>query len=346
MNDLNKFLKGIPRGLWTVILVFIIIVCALPAILTLPGLLDFSDTGEIGDTIGGIMGPFIAILAALLTFIAFWAQFEANRELIKENRRNHFENRFYKMLDIHLESVAELNKRKEDEKIDSIFHVWCLEIENLFNFIKTQSDFGGYIDEIKTKYKNDPDQKDFRDFLVSMQSSHEVLEQVVFETVYSLFFNGSTSMLRYGDSHQTFLANQYASIITTLILSKGGDGAELLKIQPKNELLGRYYRHLFQIVKFVVEQPDDLFDEKNWKSGYLSVLRFQMSNYEQMLLYYNAQSSIGGAWNEKHYIEDYKLIKNIPYFNIALCAGTAPNVMYEEAIKKAEEKGEKFFERY
>ena len=123
MNDLKKFLKGIPRGLWMVILVFVIIVCALPAILTLPGLLDFSDTGEIGDTIGGIMGPFIAILAALLTFIAFWAQFEANRELIKENRRNHFENRFYKMLDIHLESVAELNKRKEDEKIDSIFHL-------------------------------------------------------------------------------------------------------------------------------------------------------------------------------------------------------------------------------
>lgn len=135
MNDLKKFLMGIPRGLWTVILVFIIFVCLLPAILTLPGFLDFSSTGEIGDTIGGIMGPFIAIFAALLTFIAFWAQFEANRELIKENRRNHFENRFYKMLDIHLDSVAELNKRKESEKIDSIFHVWCNEIENLFNLL-------------------------------------------------------------------------------------------------------------------------------------------------------------------------------------------------------------------
>ena len=153
-------------------------------------------------------------------------------------------------------------------------------------------------------------------------------------------------MLKFGDSHQTFFANQYASIITTQILSKGGDGAELLKIQPKNELLGRYYRHLFQIVKFVVEQPNDLFDEKDWKSGYLSVLRSQMSNYEQLLLYYNAQSSIGSAWNEKHFIEDYKLIKNIPYFNIALCAGVAPNVVYEKAIKEAEEKGDRFFERY
>ena len=92
--------------------------------------------------------------------------------------------------------------------------------------------------------------------------------------------------------------------------------------------------------------PDDLFDEKDWKGSYLSVLRSQMSNYEQMLLYYNAQSSIGCAWNEHHFIEDYKLIKNIPYFSIARCAGIAPNVMYKKAIKDAEEKGEKFFERY
>lgn len=346
MNDLKNFIKGIPRGLWMVVVVFIIFVCSLPAILTFPGFLDFSNTGDIGDTIGGIMGPFIAIFAALLTFIAFWAQFDANCELIKENRRNHFENRFYKLLDIHLDSVAELNKRKKDEKIDSVFHVWCNELENLFKLLKTQSDFGGYIDVIKEQYKKDPDQKEFIGFLVSMQSSHEILEKVVFEAAYSLFYNGSTSMLKYGDSHQTFLANQYASIITALILAKGGDGAELIKIQPKNELLGRYYRHLFQIVKFVVEQSDDLFDEKDWKRGYLSVLRSQMSNYEQMLLYYNAQSSIGSAWNEKHFIEDYKLIKNIPYFNIAQCAGIAPNVMYEKAIKEAEEKEERFFERY
>ena len=38
----------------------------------------FSDTGEIGDTIGGITGPFIAIAAAGLTFIAFWVQYKAN----------------------------------------------------------------------------------------------------------------------------------------------------------------------------------------------------------------------------------------------------------------------------
>ena len=55
-----------------------IVICSLPWVLTREWFLDFSDTGEIGDTIGGIMGPFIAIAAAGLTFIAFWVQYKAN----------------------------------------------------------------------------------------------------------------------------------------------------------------------------------------------------------------------------------------------------------------------------
>lgn len=31
---------------------------------------DFSETGPIGDTIGGIMNPFIALVGILLTFLA------------------------------------------------------------------------------------------------------------------------------------------------------------------------------------------------------------------------------------------------------------------------------------
>jgi len=51
--------------------------------------LDYSETGQIGDTIGGITAPFIAIGAAFLTFLAFWVQYQANQkqwELILEER--------------------------------------------------------------------------------------------------------------------------------------------------------------------------------------------------------------------------------------------------------------------
>lgn len=56
-----------------------VVIFGLPTIFTqLPSIVDFTETGEIGDTIGGIMGPFVAIGAAFLTFMAFWVQKEAN----------------------------------------------------------------------------------------------------------------------------------------------------------------------------------------------------------------------------------------------------------------------------
>lgn len=49
----------------------------------------FWETGQLGDTIGGILSPFIAIGAAFLTFIAFWVQYQANQkqwEMIRNER--------------------------------------------------------------------------------------------------------------------------------------------------------------------------------------------------------------------------------------------------------------------
>lgn len=342
MNDLKQFLKSVPNGIWITILIFILVIFALPMLFTLPGFIDFSETGQIGDTIGGTMGPFIAILAALLTFFAFWTQFDANRELINENRRNHFENHFYKMLDIHLENVANLNKRIEQTNADSCFHVWCDEIMNLFNMYQMQSDLSGFIDYIKKQYGNEPTQKEFLQFLTNLQESSEENQKVIFEITYSHFFNGGFSEMKYKDSDKTEYIRQFSSLFTTYLQSYCGFKYES---KPKNELLGRYYRHLFQIVKTVDEQDDNLFTEEDWKGKYIGILRSQMSDYEQLLLFYNAQSSLGKAWNDKNYIENYRLIKNIPYNAIAFCAGESPWHRYNSTIQALEKKGEKFFEK-
>lgn len=188
MNDLKQFIKSVPLGIWTIIGIFILIVFALPLLFTRPGFIDFTETGQIGDTIGGTMGPFIAILAALLTFFAFWTQFDANRELINENRRNHFENHFYKMLDIHLENVADLNKRFVGTDVDSCFHVWCNEILNMYNMLIMQSDLGGFIDYIKMQYSGESTQKEFIAFLTNLQESLDEHQKVIFEITYSYFF--------------------------------------------------------------------------------------------------------------------------------------------------------------
>jgi len=51
-----------------------------PILFTSFSIFDFSETGQIGDTIQGIMSPFIGIAGILLTFIAFYIQYEANEK--------------------------------------------------------------------------------------------------------------------------------------------------------------------------------------------------------------------------------------------------------------------------
>ncbi len=62
------------------VLTGLIIVFALfaPLIFTSKGRIDFTGTGQIGDTIAGTMGPFIAIAGVIVTFLAFLMQKNAN----------------------------------------------------------------------------------------------------------------------------------------------------------------------------------------------------------------------------------------------------------------------------
>ena len=45
---------------------------------------SFIDKGQIGDTIGGITNPLIGIVGSLLTFFAFWVQYQANVQQRKQ----------------------------------------------------------------------------------------------------------------------------------------------------------------------------------------------------------------------------------------------------------------------
>lgn len=56
--------------------------CFAPVIFTRTKLfecIDFSNTGEIGDTIGGTMTPIVSLVAVILTYLAFLKQVEANK---------------------------------------------------------------------------------------------------------------------------------------------------------------------------------------------------------------------------------------------------------------------------
>lgn len=103
--------KTFTSDFWIFLLVFLAIVgiiCCFPLWFVQSGKIDFSNTGQIGDTIGGIMGPFVAIAASLLTFLAFWVQYKANVQQRNDIALERFESNLFELIHIQQEITNNL----------------------------------------------------------------------------------------------------------------------------------------------------------------------------------------------------------------------------------------------
>lgn len=106
-----KYSLGINWWLFALItLVVLLAVLFMPVALSWRWI-DFFDltkveSARIGDAIGGITAPFVAIIAAAITFIAFWVQYMFNKDQSEYLEKERFEHNFYEMLSIH-ESITE-----------------------------------------------------------------------------------------------------------------------------------------------------------------------------------------------------------------------------------------------
>lgn len=97
--------------------------------------------------------------------------------------------------------------------------------------------------------------------------------------------------------------------------------------------IGNYFRLLFQAIEYVDNQPFLSYKEKY---KYIKMLRGQMSNMEEAVLFYNSLCDLGLAWEYgnhekgKDLITKYNLIKNIPA-NLTKISFEEfyPNVYYE-----------------
>ena len=84
------------------LLLLFVLILLLPSLLTQLSfsIFDFTETGQIGDTIGGITAPFIGIIAGYLTFLAFHEQYRANIEAKNDLAKERFESKFYNFLSL------------------------------------------------------------------------------------------------------------------------------------------------------------------------------------------------------------------------------------------------------
>ncbi|MCD8091807.1 MAG: putative phage abortive infection protein [Bacteroides sp.] len=240
------------------------------------------------DQIKGSEGVF-ALISLVLLFITLNKQ-------IKSYRIDKFENKFFEMLKLHRENVAEFKLGGMANR--EIFIALIREFKLVFQFINSQSSICG-----------DNEFQKQRNALVAS---------------YLILFFGIRS-----DNNST-LKNMLPSYLNTdidlLFTNLKSYGDEYSKENNKDKFyytyydghqsrLGHYYRHLFQMVDYV-NNCSFLSDKQRYE--YVKTLRAQLSNYEQALFFLNSLTPLGIIWwhnkrkKKKGYILIYKLVKNIP----------------------------------
>ena len=281
---------------------FVFFICALislASILILKQIYRDTPAQDLATVIGGVLGTSLSFFGSILVYKALRSQIKANRIISDQFKIQQFESKYYEMLRLHKENVNNLkielteieyvggiNKRVHELKGTDVFEIFCLEIEELFKTI------------------------------IPLR----IDEEYSFIAAYAIFFNG-----KFTDNDEKYmkaleniktrrLANKkliepfqpegnviYYHVVTNYEL-----------IQGHSEKLSQYFRHLFLTVKFVANQKEEFlkYDEKR---EYLRMLRAQMSNYEQVLLYYNWLSGFGKEWENKNntFFTDYRMIHNV-----------------------------------
>lgn len=293
-------------GFYLILILGFISIFLLPLILTreIWSFVNYNNSGAIGDTINGIAGPFIALIAAILTFIAFYIQYKANiqqrdqfkltleaqniersaQEKIWQIER--FENKYFQLIQLHRDNVAEIAIGKIYGK-----KTFVLMVREFRCILKITSR------------------------VAQEQGLFFLKEQIFIISYYALFFGvgpNSSRMLKEAlrDYNSAFVDafEKALNDNTTKDNVKKDRGFNYTPFEGHQSRLGHYYRHLYQTVTYVDKQTI-AFD----KYEYVKTIRAQLTTHEQALLFINSLTPLGKAWLDNDLIIKYKFVKNIPH---------------------------------
>ena len=217
--------------------------------------------------------------------------------IVNQQKRTDLERQFYEMLKIHCDKVKNLqaesfytdpttgNQSQKTANGQDFFR--CLLEE--FNLI--------YSKIYESEKKEDIFNKAYRTFFFGIDSTAKELEKKTVETIRNFVFQNSNTLV--WQNHPKLIP-----VKDSLFMGR-------------MDQLVSYYRHLFLIVKTVVQFDDKLFSYAD-KRQFLRILRAQLSSAEQTLLLFNWLSGHGKEWEEdaskpngNHFFSDYRMIHNI-----------------------------------
>ena len=145
------------------------------------------------STFNGFVAPFVAVSAVITTGLAFFMQYQANRQIQDQFKIQQFESQFYEMLRLHKENVNEmsidgyeylytdLNNKSKERRVTSgrkVFVTMVTELTALFIVVKKT-----YLETSNSAIMNE--------FVFSDRSE----QRKYFRLTYDIFFQGVDSFI-------------------------------------------------------------------------------------------------------------------------------------------------------
>lgn len=318
----NAPLKTIAKAsIWLCLIVFVCYV-----LLLIVNRINVEHTGQIGDFIGGVCGTILTLAGTLYIIKTFNSQ-------SKHSRKEVFETAFMEMLELHKQNVSEIKITISDNKEyvgRAAFPEFYNELETIY--LTTKDAITNFLNQDKsTKYDL------FRNDEMLLTLSHQLS--------YGFFFYNIHDYVLTKDK------NSPVYDITLEVVLRLNEDARMkdLKSLQRNILLGHYFRHLYNMVKYV----DDSKETFNFhdREIFCNLIRSQLSDYEQILLYYNTLSPLGNAWinplgekevDKMSLLCKYRLVKNCPFHFVYFGKHPGDTFSVENQVWKSQK--EKFFE--
>ena len=310
--------------------------------------------GTLGDLIGGLLNPAIAVPATLLTFLAFWVQYKANDEVRKQFHTQQFETELSLKISILRQEISEQKlpdlynsnyvgreiMYQLDKELRFIYFIVknSLVADNpklslkisYYIFFKGRLLFYKNIDFLANKYNIDKGELENIEIILSHLYTYfkdqnadlniitpsEYAEIQEQREEYKL---NSMSRLHKGLKDNRKINDLLLEFELPTIYDLFSDTYSLnikhLPFKGHETRLSLLFRQIFNITKFVVSNSSLTYEQQR---NYLRTLRSLLSNYDQIHIFYNWYSENAPKWeNSKNkYLTDYRMIHNIPNENL------------------------------
>lgn len=286
---------------------------AVPLILTCPKIsfVSYKGMGEIGDTIGGTVGPIIAIIAAILTFVAYLEQIKLNREQMKQFSEQE------KQFNLQME----LQKTQFNESLEEQKRQFDIQLKEQDKITQRQR-FESHFFELLRIYENTVNNLEIEVWQLQPLESENYKEAFINYTKYGythvVELNGRKVFKQlYQEMERT--KKYFPHDITNMIIAyeKCLDGIEMAEkedinsissvkdtiCQPEREI-SSYFRILVFILNFIINSSAINETEKYF---YIGILTSSFSTYENIILFHHILSIHGNLWNDADFFTRWQV---------------------------------------